>query len=153
MHQSSRLGLIEKAPYIIVNTMAVVAVWQNLQGGHKKLLFIGKKEKCPRLLVYSETDRPVNNWVAASSDPSYFLFKTSFQKIIWLQFLLLLFYVFSTFFFLHRLSSDGYFAKKTISKLNDNEKLEQALAHYLKPQSQRPNTWPNEKGTVWNLEQ
>ena len=49
--------------------------------------------------IFRETDRPVNNWVAASSDPSYFLFKTSFQKIIWLQFLLLLFYVFSTFFF------------------------------------------------------
>ena len=46
--------------------------------------------------IFRETDRPVNNWVA--SDPSYFLFKTSFQKIIWLQFLLLLFYVFSTFF-------------------------------------------------------
>ena len=144
--------LIEKAPYIIVNTMAVVAVWQNLQGGHKKLLFIGKKRKMSTsACIFRETDRPVNNCVA--SDPSYFLFKTSFQKIIWLQFLLLLFYVFSTFFFLHRLSSDGYFAKKTISKLNDNEKLELALAYYLKPQSQRPNTWPNEKGTVWNLEQ
>ena len=47
--------------------------------------------------IFRETDRPVNNWVA--SDPSYFLFKTSFQKIIWLQFLLLLFYVFSTGFF------------------------------------------------------